>query len=36
MQDMAASVVRIKMMVGVLKGSPILIKTSKGRYRGSA
>ena len=30
MQDMAASVVRIKMMVGVLKGSPILIKTSEG------
>ena len=29
MQDMAASVARIKMMVGVLKSSPILIKSSE-------
>ena len=36
MQDMAASVVRMKMMVGVLKGSPILIKGSKGDIKFSA
>jgi len=36
MLDMAASVARVKIVLGVLKGSPILIKGSKGDIKFSA
>ena len=34
--DMAASVARVKMVLGVLKSSPILIKGSEGDTKGFA
>ena len=33
LQDMAASVARVKMMLGVLKSPPILIKRPKGDFK---